>query len=69
MNKSAKESDSIENLKQRISEMENLLNANQMLCNILDPMELYSTIGNMVKEQLKVSNLGIFVYQRDFESF
>jgi diguanylate cyclase (GGDEF)-like protein len=69
MNKSAKESDSIGNLKQRISEMENLLNANQMLCNILDPMELYSTIGNLVKEQLKVSTLGIFVYHHDFENF
>ena len=44
MNVSAKETDSIENLRQRVSEMENLLNANQMLCNILDPMELYSTI-------------------------
>ena len=69
MNGSEKESDSIENLKQRISEMENLLNANQMLCNILDPMELYSTIGNLVKEQLNVSTLGIFVYQHDFENF
>lgn len=69
MNKSEIESDSIENLKQRICEMENLLNANQMLCNILDPVELYSTIGNLVKEQLKVSTLGIFVYQHDFESF
>lgn len=69
MNKSGKERDSIENLKQRISEMENLLNANQMLCNILEPMELYSTIGNLVKEQLNVSTLGIFVYQHDLENF
>lgn len=69
MNVSVKETDSIENLRHRVSEMENLLNANQMLCNILDPMELYSTIGNLVKEQLKVSTLGIFVYQHDFENF
>jgi hypothetical protein len=57
MNVSVKETDSIENLRHRVSEMENLLNANQMLCNILDPMELYSTIGNLVKEQLKVKSL------------
>jgi diguanylate cyclase (GGDEF)-like protein len=69
MNVSAKETDSIENLRQRVSEMENLLNANQMLCNILDPVELYSTIGNLVKEQLKVCTIGIFVYQHDFENF
>jgi diguanylate cyclase (GGDEF)-like protein len=69
MNVSVKEADSIEDLRHRVSEMENLLNANQMLCNILDPMELYSTIGNLVKEQLKVSTLGIFVYQHDFENF
>lgn len=69
MNVSVKETDSIENLRHRVSEMENLLNANQMLCNILDPMELYSTIGNLVKEQLKVSTIGIFVYQHDFENF
>ncbi len=59
MNGSTKETDSIEYLRQRVFEMENLLNANQMLCNILDPVELYSTIGNLVKEQLKVSTIGI----------
>ena len=69
MNKSAKKRDSIENLKQRISDMETLLNANQMLCNILEPMELYTTIGNLVKEQLNISTLGIFVYQQDFVNF
>ena len=69
MNGSTKETDSIEYLRQRVFEMENLLNANQMLCNILDPVELYSTIGNLVKEQLKVSTIGIFIYQHDFENF
>jgi len=69
MNGSTKKTDSVENLSQRVSEMENLLNANQMLCNILDPVELYSTIGKLVKEQLKVSTIGIFVYYHDFENF
>ena len=44
MNESVKKTDSIESLRQRVSEMENLLNANQMLCDVLDPVELYSTI-------------------------
>ncbi len=61
MNGSTKETDSVESLRQRISEMENLLHVNRMLCNILDPIELYSTIAGLVREQLKVSTLCVFV--------
>jgi diguanylate cyclase (GGDEF)-like protein len=69
MNGSEKQDNSIEKLKQRVSKMENLLNANQMLCNILDPVELYSTIGNLLKQQVNVSTLGIFVYHHGAENF
>ena len=69
MNGSTNETDSVESLRQRISEMENLLHANRMLCNILDPIELYSTIAGLVREQLKVSTLCVFVYHHDIEKF
>ena len=69
MNGSTRETDTVESLKKRISEMENLLHANRMLCNILDPMELNSTIAGLVREQLKVSTLCIFDYHPDTEKF
>lgn len=69
MNESMRETDTVESLKKRISEMENLLHANQMLCNILDPMELYSIIAGLVRKQLKVSTICIFDYHPDIEKF
>ena len=69
MNESVKKTDSIESLRQRVSEMENLLNANQMLCDVLDPVELYSTLSRLIKEQLDVSPIGIFIYHHDTENF
>jgi diguanylate cyclase (GGDEF)-like protein len=69
MNESVKKTDSIESLRQRVSEMENLLNANQMLCDALDPVELYSTISRLIRKQLEVSPIGIFVYHHETENF
>ena len=69
MNESVKKTDSIESLRQRVSEMENLLNANQMLCDALDPVELYSTISRLIRKQLEVSPIGIFVYNHETENF
>ena len=69
MNESIRETNTVESLKKRISEMENLLHANQMLCNILDPMELYSTLSGLIREKLKVSSICIFDYHPDIEKF
>ncbi|MEA1946561.1 MAG: hypothetical protein U9N83_04575 [Thermodesulfobacteriota bacterium] len=69
MNGSTRKTDTVESLKKRISEMGNLLHVNRMLCNILDPMELYSTIAGLIREQLKVSTLSIFDYHPDTEKF
>jgi diguanylate cyclase (GGDEF)-like protein len=69
MNESTRETDTVESLKKRIFQMENLLHANQMLCNIIDPMELYSIIAELIREQLKVSTLCVFDYHPDIEKF
>ncbi|MGD8549514.1 MAG: hypothetical protein PVJ45_07830, partial [Desulfobacterales bacterium] len=69
MNGLTRETDTVESLKKRITDMENLLHADRMLCNILDPMELYSTIAGLIREQLKVSTICIFNYHPDIEKF
>ena len=69
MNTLTRETDTVESLKKRITDMENLLHADRMLCNILDSMELYSTIAGLIREQLKVSTICIFNYHPDIEKF
>ncbi|MGD9231786.1 MAG: hypothetical protein PVJ20_13300 [Desulfobacterales bacterium] len=52
MNGLTRETDTVESLKKRITDMENLLHADRMLCNILDPMELYSTIAGLISPNI-----------------
>ncbi len=61
--------DNTKNLKQRIAELESLLNVEQELCNVIDPLGLYSTIEELIKIKLKISDLAIFICHHKDEKF
>ncbi len=69
MNRSGKAFDETESLRHRIDELENLLNVNQELSNIHDPMELYSALAGFIREKFKVRTLSIFVYHHNAKKF
>lgn len=68
-NGSGKTFDETESLRHRIDELESLLNVNQVLSNIYDPMELYSALAGFIREKFKVRTLAIFVYHHNTKSF
>ena len=68
-NSSGKTFDETEGLRHRIDELESLLNVNQVLSNIYDPMELYSALAGFIREKFKVRTLAIFVYHHNTKNF
>jgi diguanylate cyclase (GGDEF)-like protein len=68
-NRSEKTSDETKSLRHRIDELESLLNVNQVLSNIYDPMELYSALSGFIREKFEVRTLAIFVYHHNTKNF
>jgi len=68
-NSSGKTFDETENLRHRIDELESLLNVNQVLSNIYDPMELYYAVAGFIREKFKVRTLALFVYHHNTKKF
>jgi len=68
-NRSGKTFDETESLRHRIDELESLLNVNQVLSNIYDPMELYSALAGFIRDKFKVRTLAIFVYHHNTKKF
>ncbi|UCD90535.1 MAG: diguanylate cyclase [Desulfobacterales bacterium] len=61
--------ENIEILKKRIDELESLLKVDQVLSSILEPMEIYSAMAELVQEKLEIRHLTIFEYQQHTEQF
>lgn len=68
-NRSGKTFDENESLRHRIDELESLLNVNQVLSNIYDPMELHSALAGFIRDKFKVRTLAIFVYHHNTKKF
>ncbi len=68
-NRSGKTFDETESLRHRIDELESLLNVNQVLSNIYDPMELHSALAGFIRDKFKVRTLAIFVYHHNTKKF
>jgi len=69
MNDSVKEKENIKDLRQRINELESLMEVDRVLVNILDPVELYAVVADFINKKLMVRNLAIFEYGHDTEEF
>ncbi len=69
MNGSVINNENIEVLKKRVDELESLLKVDRVLSSILEPMEIYSAMAELVQEKLMIRHLTIFEYHRHNEQF
>ena len=69
MNGSVENKKEIQDLKKRIDELESLLNVDRVLSSILEPMEIYSAIADLLREKIMIRNLTIFEYNHHTEQF
>ena len=63
MNDSVDNKENIEALKKRLDELESLLKVDRVLSSILEPMEIYVAMAELVQEKMVIQNLSIFEYR------
>ena len=64
MNGSVKNQENIEALKKRVDELESLLKVDRVLSSIIEPMEIFIAMAELVQEKLVIQHLSIFEYHQ-----